>query len=69
MQAPTQERRQQRRWAPWWLYVIALIVTNQVRTQALQPDDLPLGAEIALGVGSMALVATLITVVYRAVRS
>jgi hypothetical protein len=69
MQTRTQDRRQQRRWAPWWVYVIALVVTNQARTLALQPDDLPLGVEIALGVGSMALVATLITVVYRAVRS
>jgi hypothetical protein len=69
MPTQTQERRQQRRWAPWWVYVIALIVTNQVRTLALQPDDLALWLEIALGVGSMALVATVITVIYRAVRS
>jgi uncharacterized membrane protein YhdT len=62
-----QERRQAR-WAPWWLYVIALVVTNQVRTLALQPDDLPFWLEVVLGAGSMALVAALVTVVYRAVR-
>jgi hypothetical protein len=63
-----QERRQQSRWAPWWVYVIALIVTNQVRTLLLQPDDLPFLAEVGIGVASMALVAAAVTVVYRAVR-
>jgi hypothetical protein len=66
MQVP--ERRPQARWAPWWLYVVALVVTNQVRTLALQPDDLAFWLEVVLGVGSMALVVALVTVVYRAVR-
>ena len=35
-----QERRRSARWAPWWLYVIALVVANQVRTRWLVPDDL-----------------------------
>ena len=63
-----QERRQQARWAPWWVYVIALLVTNQARTLLLQPDDLPFWLEVVIGAGSMALVATLVTVVWRAVR-
>ena len=63
-----QEQRQQARWAPWWLYVIALILTNQARTQLLQPDDLPFWLEVGIGAGSMALVATLVTVAWRAVR-
>ncbi|HZA82181.1 MAG TPA: hypothetical protein VFC13_12040 [Actinomycetes bacterium] len=63
-----QEHRQQARWAPWWLYVIALLVTNQARTQLLQPDDLPFWLEVVIGAGSMALVATLVTVAWRAVR-
>jgi hypothetical protein len=63
-----QERRQRARWAPWWVYVIALIVTNQARTLLLQPDDLPFWLEVGIGAGSMALVATLVTVVWRAVR-
>ena len=62
-----QERRQSR-WAPWWVYLIALIVTNQLRTLLLQPDDLPFVAEVGIGVTSMALVAAAITVVWRAVR-
>jgi hypothetical protein len=63
-----QERRRQSRWAPWWVYVIALIATNQARTLLLQPDDLPFAAEVGIGVASMALVAAVVTVVYRAVR-
>jgi hypothetical protein len=63
-----QEQRQRSRWAPWWVYVIALIVTNQARTLLLQPDDLPLWLELGIGAGAMALVATLVTVAWRAVR-
>ena len=56
------------RWAPWWLYVIAIVVTNQVRMQWLQPDDLATWVEVALGVGAMARVAAVVTAVWRAVR-
>jgi hypothetical protein len=56
------------RWAPWWLYVIAIVVTNQVRMQWLQPDDLATWVEVVLGVGAMALVAAVVTAVWRAVR-
>ena len=56
------------RWAPWWLYVIAIVVTNQVRMQWLQPDDLATWVEVVLGVGTMALVAAVVTAVWRAVR-
>jgi hypothetical protein len=64
------EAREQRpaRWAPWWLYVIALVVTNQLRVQWLQPEDLATWLEVVLGVTSMALVAAAITAVWRAVR-
>jgi hypothetical protein len=49
------------RWAPWWLYVIAIVVTNQVRMQWTW-------VEVVLGVGAMALVAAVVTAVWRAVR-
>lgn len=67
MQAQEQER--QARWAPWWVYVIAIVITNQIRTQLLMPDDLATSLEVVIGVGSMALVATLVTVAYRAART
>ena len=67
MQAQEQER--QARWAPWWVYVIAIVITNQIRTQLLIPDDLATWLEVVIGVGSMALVATLVTVAYRATRT
>jgi hypothetical protein len=63
-----QEPRRQARWAPWWIYVIALIATNQLRIQALQPDDLPFWLEVGIGVASMALVAAIVTALWRAVR-
>jgi hypothetical protein len=54
--------------APWWLYVVAIVVTNQVRVQWLQPEDLATWLEVVLGVGAMALVAAVVTAVWRAVR-
>lgn len=64
MQAQEQER--QARWAPWWVYVIAIVVTNQLRVRLLMPDDLATWLEVVIGVGSMALVAALVTAAYRA---
>jgi hypothetical protein len=48
--------------------VIALVVTNQLRVQWLQPEELATWLEVVLGVTSMALVAAAITAVWRAVR-
>jgi hypothetical protein len=62
-----QEQRQAR-WAPWWVYVIALVVTNQLRIQWLQPEDLATWLEVALGVTSVALVAAAVTAIWRAAR-
>jgi hypothetical protein len=64
------EAREQRpaRWAPWWIYVISLVVTNQLRVQWLQPEDLATWLEAGLGVASMALVAAAVTAAWRAVR-
>jgi hypothetical protein len=59
--------RRSARWAPWWLYVIAIVVTNQVRTAWLQPD-MALWLEIAIGLASIALVVAVVTAVWRAVR-
>jgi hypothetical protein len=64
------QAREQRpaRWAPWWLYVIALVVTNQLRVQWLQPGDLATWLQVVVGVSSMALVAAAVTAVWRAAR-
>jgi hypothetical protein len=64
--AQARERRSAR-WAPWWLYVIAIVVTNQARTAWLQPD-MALWLEIAIGLASIALVVAVVTAVWRAVR-
>jgi hypothetical protein len=64
-----QERRHSARWAPWWLYVIALVVTNQVRTRWLMPEELATWLDVLIGVGSMALVAALVTAVWRVTRT
>jgi hypothetical protein len=49
-------------------YVIAIVVANQLRTRYLVPEELATWLQVALGVGSIALVAALVTVVYRAIR-
>lgn len=64
-----QERQRSARWAPWWVYVIALVVTNQLRTQWLVPEGLATWLEVVIGLGSMALVAALVTAVYRVTRT
>jgi hypothetical protein len=61
-----QERQRPARWAPWWVYVIAIVVTNQLRARLLMPDDLATWLQIVIGVGSIALVVALVTAVYRA---
>ena len=66
MQAQEQRQRSAR-WAPWWVYAIAIVASNQLR-MLWQPDDLATGLEIVLGVTAMALVAAVVTVVYRAIR-
>jgi hypothetical protein len=65
----TQQRQTRARWAPWWVYVIAIVVTNQLRTRYLVPDELATWLQVVIGVGSMALVAVLVTAVYRATRT
>jgi hypothetical protein len=63
------QARQQRpsRWAPWWVYVIAIVVTNRLRMM-WQPHDLATGLEVVIGVTAMALVAAVVTAGWRAVR-
>jgi len=56
------------RWAPWWLYVVAIVVANQVRVQWLQPEELATWLELVIGVAAMALVAAVVTAAYRLVR-
>jgi hypothetical protein len=65
VQAPEQRST---RWAPWWLYVIAIVVTNQLRTRWLLPEGMALWLEIAVGLASIALVVAVVTAVWRAVR-
>jgi hypothetical protein len=65
VQAPEQRST---RWAPWWLYVIAIVVTNQLRTGWLLPEGMALWLEIAVGLASIALVVAVVTAVWRAVR-
>ena len=55
------------RWAPWWVYAIAIVVTNQLR-MLWQPDDLATGLEVVIGVTAMALVVAVVTAVHRVAR-
>jgi hypothetical protein len=60
--------RRRARWAPWWAYAIAIVVTNQLRVQWLQPEDLATWLEVVIGVGAMALVAAVVTAAWRMAR-
>jgi hypothetical protein len=60
--------RRRARWAPWWAYVIAIVVTNQLRVQWLQLEDLATWLEVVIGVGAMALVAAVVTAAWRMAR-
>ena len=62
-----QEQRRSARWAPWWVYAIAIIAGNQLRTRWLMPDELATWLQLVIGVASIALVAAVVTVVYRAI--
>ena len=46
----------------------ALVVTNQVRVQRLQPEGLATWLEVVIGVSAMALVAAVVTAVWRMAR-
>jgi hypothetical protein len=63
-----QERRRSARWAPWWVYLIAIVVTNQVRTQWLVPEDLATWLQVVIGLASIALVVAVVTAIWRVVR-
>jgi len=65
----TREQQTPARWAPWWVYVIAIVVANQLRTRLLMPDGLATWLQLVIGAGSIALVAALVTWVYRATRT
>jgi hypothetical protein len=56
------------RWAPWWVYVVAIVVANQVRVQWLQPEELATWLELVIGVAAMALVAAVVTAAHRLLR-
>jgi hypothetical protein len=64
-----EQRDRPARWAPWWAYLIAIVVANQLRTRYLVPEELATWLQVVIGLGSMALVAALVTVAYRAIRS
>ena len=56
------------RWAPWWIYVLAIVATNQLRTQLLIPEGMATWLQVVIGVASMLAVAILVTVAYRALK-
>jgi hypothetical protein len=63
-----QERQRSARWAPWWVYLIAIVVTNQVRSRWLVPEDLATWLQVVIGLASIALVVAAVTAIWRAIR-
>jgi hypothetical protein len=46
-------------WAPWWVYLIAIVATDQLRSQLLIPDGTDTWLQILIRVASMLVVAFL----------
>lgn len=55
-------------WAPWWLYVGVLLGANYLRAFLMSGADLPTVAVIAVALGQAAVLAVVITAIWRIAR-
>ncbi len=51
-------------WAPWWIYVVAIIGTNLLKQQLLR--DQPVALNVAVTAVLVVAVVGLVTIAYRA---
>jgi hypothetical protein len=56
------------RWAPWWAYLVPILVVNYLRIALLPPGEVGDGASVALFVVTTLAVAAVVTAVHRARR-
>lgn len=56
------------KWAPWWIYLIVLLGANYLRVYLMQESSLSEPLVAAFAVGQAALLALIITAVWRTSR-
>ena len=54
------------RWAPWWAYVVPIVVLNYLRIALVPPGEVGDAASVALFVATTIVVAAVVTVLHRA---
>jgi hypothetical protein len=57
-------REQQRRWAPWWVYLIAIALVNQLRQQTVGRDATD-WVNVVTAIPLAVAVFAVVTMVYR----
>jgi hypothetical protein len=53
------------RWAPWWAYLVPILVLNYLRIALLPPGEIGDAASVALFVVTTLAVAAVVTAVHR----
>jgi uncharacterized membrane protein YdcZ (DUF606 family) len=53
------------RFAPWWAYLVPILATNYLRQVLLPPSEVGDALSVALFVATTAVVALLVTTLYR----
>ena len=54
------------RWAPWWAYLVPILVLNYLRIALVPPDEVGDAVSVALFVVVTLAVAAVVTAVHRA---
>ena len=54
------------RWAPWWAYLVPIVLLNYLRIAVVPPREVGDAASIALFVATTLAVAAVVTALHRA---
>lgn len=55
-------------WAPWWVYLVVILGGNLLRGAVMNDRGLPPAVQIAAALGLAAVLALIVTVVWRAMQ-
>jgi hypothetical protein len=53
------------RWAPWWAYVIPILVVNYLRQVLVPPDEVGDAVSVGLFAATTAVIAVVVTALHR----
>ena len=54
------------RWAPWWAYLVPIVLLNYLRIALVAPGEVGEAASVALFVATTLAVAAVVTALHRA---